>query len=230
MALRLVFSLCYVAFISTSTLAQPKADQTIWLFPSDTALLNAAQFGFVRKDYIPLSKVYERAEASLAVTELKTGCREKVELVKVAGPITLAALRGQIAQKQGANAPVTDLVLESRGEVLLSVEFFSRAQGEETQATLWQGGREYQPVNEHVIQVTQVDCDVHCTPTKVLSCAGGQKRYRVQQWFILRFDSKTADPDWSKSFTLRIRRGNGETEEHEVALGVALAQQAKELN
>jgi len=230
--MRTLLPLCLAISVATPALAQQKLeDRVSWLFPPDKDLLSAAQLGFVRKNDIPLKHVYERARASLTLPERMTSCRDKVELVAVAGPRTLAALRGHIAQKQGATAPKEDWVLESQGEVLLSVEFYARKEHEEAKASLWQDNHEYVPAWQHVIQTQALGCDFHDLPGgKGVGLGGQPRQYRhfVQQWYVLRFVPAIA-PDWDKSFKLSIRRADGETEEYELTLGPSLEQQARDL-
>jgi len=232
--MRALILCCFVISVAISALAQQKVeDRASWLFPPNKDLLAAAQLGFLRKDDIPLKRVYERAGTSLTLPERMTSCRDKVELVQVAGPRTLAALRGRMAQKQAAAAPKEDWVLESRGEVLLSVEFYAREEHEEAQASLWQDNHEYGPVWRHVIQTESIGCDFHDLPGGKGVGLGGQNRQHrhiVQQWYILRFPPDSASPDWNNSFKLSIRRTNGQAEEYELTLGPPLEQQAKELH
>jgi hypothetical protein len=232
--MRALALLCFVLSLVGSALAQQKMeDRASWLFPPDNELLAAAQLGFVGKDDIPLKQVYERAGASLTLPERMTSCRDKVELVQVAGPRTLAALRGRIAQKQAATGPKEDWILESRGEVLLSIEFYARKEHEDAEASLWQDSHEYRPVWQHVIQTQSIRCDFVDVPVGKSAGIGGQNRqsrHIVQQWYILRFAPETAAPNWDKSFKFSIRRADGQAEEFELTLGVPLEQQAKEMH
>jgi hypothetical protein len=133
--MRALVLLCFVISVGTSTLAQEKAKAPIkWLFPPNTDLLAAAQLGFVSIADVALKQVYERT-SGYSLPERMTSCLDKVEHIQVAGPRTLAAMRGRIAKKQGATAPQEDWVLESRGEVLLSVELYARKEHEEAQAS-----------------------------------------------------------------------------------------------
>jgi hypothetical protein len=232
--MRALLLLCFLISVSPTALAQHKAeDRASWLFPSDKDLLTAAHLGFVNKDDIPLKEVYARPAGSLTLPERMTSCRDKVELVRAAGPRTLAALRGRIAQKQAAAAFNQDWVLESRGEVLLLVEFYTRDEHEEAQASLWQNGTEYRPVWQHVIQVQSIRCDFVEAPVGIGGGIGGvnrQYRHIVQQWYIVRFVADSSSPDWDKSLKLSIRRAGGHTEEYELTLGAPLEQQAADLH
>ena len=228
--MRALILLCFVIAVGTSTPAQEKAKaRAEWLFPQNTDLLAAGQLGFVSDTDVALKQVYERA-SGYSLPERMTHCLDKVEHVQVAGPRTLAAIRGRIAKKQGAKTPQEDWVLESRGEVLLSVEFYAHKEQEEAQASLWQDGLENRPVWQHVMQRNYSGCDVKVMPGQNYGGVPSQTRYRVQQWYILRFDPDSAVPDWNKSFKLSIRRADGQTEEYQLALGAPLEQQAEELH
>jgi hypothetical protein len=220
---------CAFILVAASALSQQKLeDKAMWLFPADKDLLSAGEIGFHGNDDIPLQPVYKRAGASLTLAERMTNCRDKVELVQVAGPRTLAALRGHVAQKQGAAAPNENWVLESRGEILLSVEFYASKEHEEAQASLWQENVEYRPIWQHVIRERSIGCDFHALPGGRDVGLNQQNRHIIQEWYIVRFMPEGAGPDWEKSFRFPIRRADGQIEEYEIMLGTALEKQAKE--
>ena len=220
-----------LGIIGFTAAQQTTENLPIWLFPSDTELLKNLQFGFTSKKDLTREYVFQRARGSLTLAEDRTGCRERVDSIEAAGPLMLAALSGRIAQKQGAVAPPKEKVLEYRGEILLWVSFFARSKDVEAQTSLWQDGREYQPVSQHVVQNGGFECDFHDVHPLVgtTPAVPAQIRYKIQQYYVWRFSPQSGKPEWDKPFKLVVRRTDSQVEDYEVTIGLPLMGQDKEM-
>lgn len=217
-------------FIVTSfTCAQTAGDDPKWLFPSDEVSLRSAHVGFSTTKDLRLETIYEKK--SVTLKEEHSGCRETMYQVQVAGPLMLAAMLGRKARTQSSDAPKKETVLESRGALLLSVDFYARKKDTETDIQLWQDDHEYQPVSKHVNRIATMDCKFS---------QGGRSpegprlvpmdnRYEVGQAFVFRFAPDVVNADWERPFKLVLRRTDGEVEEYELSFGDAFTRQGQRL-